>query len=203
MFKASDILKSSRIEKGYDLKEISKKTKIPQKYLEALENSDIKNYPAEPYCSLFVSKYASFLGLDIDKTTSLFRRDMDLKANTTTPTKKQSIYLTPQFIFTVSVTLTIFIMFSFLLSRYLSFNNPPKLTVNWPESITSSEIRITGATDPNSSIRINDDLIIIDSDGSFNKLVDISQTPYITIEARSPYGRKTIVRKNFSDININ
>ena len=198
MFKASDILKSSRLEKGYDLKEISKKTKIPQKYLQAFENSDIKNYPAEPYCSLFVSKYASFLGLDAQKTTSLFRRDMDLKTNTFKPLKKQSIYLTPQFIFTVSVTLTLFIMFSFLLGRYLSFNKPPKLTVIWPESDTSSEIKITGKTDPNSSVRVNDDLIIIDSDGNFNKLIDISQSALVTVEARSPYGKKTVIEKDLS-----
>jgi len=201
MFKASDILKSSRLEKGYDLDEISKKTKIPQKYLQAFENSDIKNYPAEPYCSLFVSKYASFLGLDINKTTSLFRRDMDLKTNTYKPLKKQSIYLTPQFIFTVSVTLTLFVMFSFLLGRYLSFNKPPKLTVNWPESVTSLEIRINGTTDPNSSVRVNDDLIIIDSDGNFSKQVDIGQNPQVVVEARSPYGKKTVIEKNFSEIN--
>lgn len=201
MFKASEILKSNRLDKGYDLNEISKKTKIPLKYLQAFENSDIKNYPAEPYCSLFVSKYASFLGLDIQKTTSLFRRDMDLKSNTSKPVKNQAIYLTPQFIFTVSITLALFIMFSFLIGRYLSFNKPPKLTVNWPQDLQTSEIRITGTADPNSSVRINDDLIIIDSDGNFSKQVDINQTPFVTIEARSPYGKKTIVEKNFSDTN--
>jgi len=198
MFKASDILKSSRLEKGYDLQEISKKTKIPCKYLEAFENSDIKNYPLEPYCSLFVSKYDSFLGMDAAKITSLFRRDMDLKTDTSKPLKKQSIYLTPQFIFTMSVTLTLFIMFFFLLGRYLSFNKPPKLSVIWPESTTSLEIKITGKTDPNNSIRVNDDLIIVDSDGNFSKQIDISQSSLVTVEARSPYGKKTILEKDLS-----
>jgi len=202
MFKASEILKSTRLEKGYTLKEVSKSTKIPQKYLNAFENSDINLYPAEPYCSLFVSQYATFLALDATKITSLFRRDMDLKISTSKPNCRQSIYLTPQFIFTISVILTLFIMFSFLLGRYLSFNKAPKLTVDWPEFVTSSEIKISGKTDPNNSIRINDDLIIIDSDGNFSKQVDISQTPWVTVESRSPYGKKTILEKNYSDANF-
>lgn len=202
MFKASDILKSTRIDKDYDLKEISKKTKIPQKYLQAIEDGDIKNYPAEPYCSLFVSRYSSFLGLDVNKTTSLFRRDMNLKTDNFKLSKKQSIYLTPQFLFTISISLVLILMFSFLIGRYLSFNKPPKLTVNWPDKVSSPEIRITGTTDPNSSVRVNDDLIIIDQDGNFSKQIDISQTPLVIIEARSPYGKKTVLEKNFSQIDF-
>jgi len=201
MYNACEIIKNTRLERQYSLKEISKKTKIPQKYLQAIEKADYKNYPAEPYCSLFVGQFAQFLGLDADKISSLFRRDNFGPKNLKDSIKKSSIYFTPQFLFTLIVSLCLIFTFLFLLGRYMSFSKPPKLTVNWPESISStSQIKITGNTDPSNTVRINQDLVIVDRDGSFSKQIDISQNPQVVVESMSPSGKKTTQTKNFSEI---
>ncbi len=200
MYNACEIIKNTRLERRYSLAEISKKTKIPQKYLQAIEVADYKNYPAEPYCSLFVSQFAQFLGLDADKISSLFRRDNSGPKNLKDSTKKSSIYFTPQFIFTLVVALSLIFTFLFLLGRYMSFNKAPKLTVNWPDSNASAQIKITGDTDPSSTVRINEDLVIVNRDGSFSKQIDISQDTKVIIESMSPSGKKTTQTKNFSEI---
>ena len=201
MYTAAEIIKNTRIDRQFSLDEVSKKTKIPKKYLEAIENLDQKNYPAEPYCSLFVSQYALFLGLEADKITSLFRRDNSQKVDQTKRGKKPTLYFTPQFLFTSITVVVILFMFFFLLGRYLSFNKSPKLTVNWPEKNNNSQIKIVGNTDSNCTVRINDDLVIINQDGSFSKQIDIGKDSSITIESTSPSGKKTIEQKDFNEPN--
>lgn len=198
MYTAAEIIKNTRVDKQYSLAQVSKKTKIPQKYLEAIENLDQKNYPAQPYCNLFVSQYAQFLGLEADKITSLFRRDNSQQENSTKKFKKPFLYFTPQFLFTAVTTVMVLFMFLFLLGRYMSFNKAPKLTIDWPQKISDNQVKIDGFTDSSCTVRINQDLVIINQDGTFSKQVDISKDPVVTIESRSPSGKKTIKQKDFS-----
>ena len=79
MFRVSTIFKNTRLDKELEFSEISKKLKIPAKYLEAIEDEKIANFPQEPYCSLIVKDYANFLGLNGEEILSLFRRDFAQK----------------------------------------------------------------------------------------------------------------------------
>ena len=79
MFRVSTILKNTRLDKELEFSEISKKLKIPAKYLEAIEDEKIANFPQEPYCSLIVKDYANFLGLNGEEILSLVRRDFAQK----------------------------------------------------------------------------------------------------------------------------
>lgn len=65
-----ETLRGTRLFKGLSLDEISKKTKINKKYLEALENEVVDIFPGEVYLRGFLRNYASFLGLDPDELIS-------------------------------------------------------------------------------------------------------------------------------------
>lgn len=56
-------LKRARIEKGLSLDNISQKTKINKKYLEAIENDQF-DFLHEPYVLVFIKAYTKALGLD-------------------------------------------------------------------------------------------------------------------------------------------
>ena len=75
MTTVESILKSTRLELGYEITEVAKKTKLPIKYLQAFESGDFHRYPQEPYCSLLIKDYADFLGLNGQEIVRLFRRD--------------------------------------------------------------------------------------------------------------------------------
>ena len=45
MFRASSLLKNTRLDKEWDLSDISKKIKVSTKYLEAIENETINCFP--------------------------------------------------------------------------------------------------------------------------------------------------------------
>ncbi len=57
-------LKRERESKDISLKDASAKTRIQEKFLEALENDDILSLPNPVYTKGFLKKYAEFLGLD-------------------------------------------------------------------------------------------------------------------------------------------
>lgn len=194
MYRATTILKTTRLEKGLDYSEISKKLKIPVKYLQALETEDVSCFPPDPYCSLIVKDYATFLGLDGNNIASLFRRDFSQKRKIKS-TSRSFFSFTPQFTFTFSVILLILLFSSYLIFEYIKYNHPPLLKINWPESTTATDI--SGFTDPEATIRINNDLIIIDPDGKFQKKITITPGQKITIESRSPAGKTTVEEKTF------
>lgn len=193
MFRASVILKNAREDRSLELEEISKKLKISLRYLRAIEAEDRPNFPQEPYCSLIIKDYAAFLGLNGEEILSLFRRDF---ANLT-KTKTQSdakIFITPQFTFKIAVIASIVIFAAYLVLEYAKFNHPPNLKVNWPtqNTLSQSSFDITGTTDADSTIRINNELVIVDQNGNFEKKVSLNATDtLVTVESKSPSGKTT------------
>lgn len=188
MKRASTILESARLDRELDFLEISKKTKIPAKYLIAFENEKVADFPSEPYCSLMLKDYADFLGLNGEELLCLFRRDYDRKSPKII-TKHFLFSMNPQVAFTLFVILLSLIFALYLLTEYLKFNRPPKLKVNWPQNISGENIQISGITDPQATVKINDSLVIVSEDGSFQKNIEVSTSEAkVVIEAKSPAG---------------
>lgn len=200
MFRASDILRNARLDKELELLEISKKLKIPVKYLKAIESEDHKSFPQEPYLSLMVKDYANYLQLNGPETLSIFRRDYEQKKNITN-NQSQKISFTPQLTFKILITLSVLIFSFYLVSEYLKFNRPPPLDVDWPNISTLQDdtLEVSGKTDPESTVRINNDLVIVNSDGSFSKRVYVNQSRQstITVEATSPAGKSFQLEKSY------
>lgn len=69
------ILRNARLQKGMNLEDVSKKTKIRVKYLSYIEQNAWDELPGTTYAKGFVKSYASAVGLDPDKIFMLFRRE--------------------------------------------------------------------------------------------------------------------------------
>ncbi|MDX2050494.1 MAG: helix-turn-helix domain-containing protein [Rickettsiaceae bacterium] len=59
----SSLLKKTRLERGIDLEKISEDLRIRKKYLEAIENGDLKQVPGKAYRDGYIRMYSSYLGL--------------------------------------------------------------------------------------------------------------------------------------------
>ena len=57
-------LKTKILESEFSIKEISDKTKIPTKFIEAIEKADFKNLPAEIFAKSQIERLFKFLGID-------------------------------------------------------------------------------------------------------------------------------------------
>ncbi|MFZ5481214.1 MAG: RodZ domain-containing protein [Myxococcota bacterium] len=56
-------LRDARAKAGLSLEEAARRTKIPARYLDALEKGDTSVFPAGPFLSGYTKQYRSFLGL--------------------------------------------------------------------------------------------------------------------------------------------
>lgn len=194
MKRASFLLQTARLDRELTLEEICKKTKISLRYLQAFESENICELPDEPYCSLMLREYATFLGLKADEIVSIFRRDYAKKVCQNTK-KTSFISFTPQFTYIAAISVLIIAFASYLFSEYVKFNRPPNLIVSWPETI-SKVIEIKGNTDIESTVKINQNLVIVDQNGNFTKKLDISSSEAkIIVESVSPSGKSTVQEK--------
>jgi transcriptional regulator with XRE-family HTH domain len=69
-------LKAAREAKKVSLETISKRTKIPVKYLEALEKDDFSVFPSQTYSKSFIRAYAKVVGLDPSVMTRQFNAEV-------------------------------------------------------------------------------------------------------------------------------
>lgn len=70
-----EVLKARRLELGRELADIAHQTRVPQRYLTAIEAGQHDTLPALPYTIGFVKSYARILGLDADASAEQFRRE--------------------------------------------------------------------------------------------------------------------------------
>lgn len=68
-----DVLQKARAERGSSLQEASRVTRIPRRYLEALEQGRYDILPAPVYARGFLRSYSSYLGLDTSKLMLSFQ----------------------------------------------------------------------------------------------------------------------------------
>lgn len=192
MYRASLLLKNSRLEKQLEFDEISKNIKIPVKHLQAIETEDVSSFPQEPYCSLIVKDYANYLGLDGSEVLRVFHRDFSQKHKSASFSLNRFGF-TPQFTFSLALIFSILAFSAYLIFEYIQFNQAPQLTVNWPTNeIPSSSFDLSGITDPESTVKINGNLIIVNPDGSFSKKINLTKGEnLITVESQSPNGKLT------------
>ena len=64
MNEIGEILKETRIEKGYTLDDLQQTTKIQKRYLQAIEDGNTDILPGRFYARAFVKQYADIVGLD-------------------------------------------------------------------------------------------------------------------------------------------
>jgi cytoskeletal protein RodZ len=194
MKRASFLLQSARLDKEYTIEEISQKTKIPIRFLQAFEQEIPKNFPNEPYCSLMLREYSTYLSLNPDEVVSIFRRDYANKIKNN-DIKKSFFAFTPQFTYTFFTAILVLLFSGYIFFEYVKYNRPPNLTVDWPKNY-SKIVEISGKTDAESTVKINQDLVVVNQEGVFFKKMELSTgEAKITVESVSPAGKSTIEEK--------
>jgi len=196
MLRASSLLRNRRLEKQLEITDISKKTKIPSRHLLSLENEDFSCFPPEPYCSLIIKSYAQFLGIDDQEILKLFRRDFDQRRKSSS-LQSSRLRFTPSLVFNLFIFISIAVFATFLGSEFIKYHRPPALKVNWPPSPSDNTLELSGLTDSEATVRINDNLIIVDSEGKFQKKIALPSNAKIVVEAKSPSGKVARQEKTY------
>ena len=192
MTSAKEFFRKERQKKKISLSKVSEKTKIPFKYLEAIEAGDCSIFPNFRYAQLYVRDYANFLGIPPQKAVSFFSRDWEGELSSEKKEKKTfsyrlfpgSPFLTGGRIFVLVVILFIA---GYLTRQYFVFNSPPPLAVK--VSCLPGRILVEGKTKPDAIIRIEGKAVYLLEKGKFQKEIAYPWPEKVIIQAESPAGK--------------
>ncbi|MCL2677820.1 MAG: InlB B-repeat-containing protein [Clostridiales bacterium] len=73
MSQIGEYLLNSRLEKGASIADVERATKIPAKYIKAIEEDNYGVLPGRAYIIGFLTSYANFLGLDAKALVNIFK----------------------------------------------------------------------------------------------------------------------------------
>lgn len=180
------ILKEERERKFYTLDEIEKVTKIRKELLQALEDDDYTKLPPATFVQGFIKNYAKFLSLPQEKLLAVFRREFSDKENPphildsfTNPLDKKRFRITPTKVISGLVLAMVIIFFLYLWFEYRFFAGAPFLEVSEPQNQTSIEtsiIKVSGKTDPEAKVAINNQSVNVNPDGSFSQDLTLTES---------------------------
>lgn len=174
-------LKKMRSDGRVTLHEVSRETKIPVKYLAMIEEGDCENLPPDVYVKGFLKRYAEYLGVDHQKLVALYLRDKDIKKNLGKSSRKEKapkisrvprFVVTPRMITAAALVLIAAGGFYYLYREIGRFAALPRLVVTSPRGDTSVEgnsITISGFTDQDAKLTINDQPVMVKDDGEFQE----------------------------------
>lgn len=203
MVRVGQKLYETRIHKSLTLEEIAQSTKIRPEFLTAIEKGEYNKLPSPAYAQGFVRNYASFLGLSQKEILALFRREFDeKKAFKVLPDgmTQNDFPLTrvriQQSFFVIA--LAGIVLLGYLGFQYRSMFFPPMLVVNSPKqnAQTKDEVTVSGKTDPNATVLINNEPVLPNTNGEFTKnLTLFPGKTSITLKAKNRFGKETVLER--------
>ena len=204
MTRVGQRLHDERIAKGLSIDDVAKATKIRPSFLYAIEKGEYRKLPSSAYAQGFVSNYAEFLGLPKKETLAIFRREFDeekiftvlpegLAKKESFPTHRIRIQQT-----VLIVIIALLVVAGFLVFQYRDAFVPPSLVLTSPaESVEkTTELTVSGKTDPNAVVSVDNQLVTVDDNGVFQKQIAVFPgKTIITVTSRNQFGKETTVQK--------
>jgi len=196
------ILKNKREDLGIDLKKVSRKLNISKDYLVMIENNRLDLLPEGVYGKKFFKKYAHFLNINKNYINDALE-EMSLNKKhdpfSTRTTNKKDFLIFPKIarnIILIIIVLACFLYLSLYAKRIFS---PPEITIFYPEnnlSIKEKSIIVSGNVKDEAEIKINNELILTDENGDFQKEVNLkSGANNITISAQKKYSKEMFINR--------
>ncbi|MFH1838614.1 MAG: helix-turn-helix domain-containing protein [Candidatus Kuenenbacteria bacterium] len=193
--------KKAREEKQMELLKIEEITGIQTKYLIAIEKGDYQEIPGEIYLKKFLKIYAKILEMDLENILKLYQEEQKILSKSNSNIfpeikNKTRLLFIPNIFKKSLIGIFLIILLFYIIFEVKNIISPPILTIQKPLDnliILESTIEITGKTDINSSVTINDQEIFKNSDGSFNKIINLqSGLNLIKISAKKKHSREVV-----------
>lgn len=180
-----DRLRTKREERGETLSDVEKATRVTKKYLIALEANNFKRLPEKIYAKNFVKALARHYGLDEDILGESLVREMAAitggKETERIPTGehlRKKLVATPMVIKSGVVAVLFVAVISYFGFSVHQILKPPKLVVYSPqdsEVYNNRSIVLTGETEPEVELTVNQEGVLIETDGTFNETLNLPE----------------------------
>ncbi|BCX14517.1 MAG: hypothetical protein KatS3mg088_200 [Patescibacteria group bacterium] len=202
MLTIGNFIKKERIEKKLSLESLERKTKIKKEFIYALEREDWQSLPEFPVVLGFVKNIAKALNVNENKAAAFLRRDYPPKIVSLTPKTpigKKSFVWSPRSTLLAGIILAVLVVVSFLGYQAYRFLSPPSLVLFSPkdgDKVRVGELLVSGKTDVDAIVFVNNQPVVIDSDGNFQAQILVDQnTNQLVVKARSRSGKERVVEQ--------
>jgi cytoskeletal protein RodZ len=196
-------VKKIREKQGIKLEDVSKNIDVNIKYLLAIENGKYEELPKGIYSKIFFKKYINFLGINHKNIVNDFVREQNRNQKFESNiffnkvVNWKSLLSLPKVIRNLIIFFIIIICLVYLLFYFKNVIAPPSLKVNYPQEnqvVNSFLLNVSGETEPESEVKINNQLTIIDNDGNFSEDIYLkSGINTITITAKKKHSRESSI----------
>lgn len=203
MKKVGEILRTARIEKGIELTQIEKDTRIRKAYLEAIEDEKWDVFSSRTYISGTIRNYARYLGLEGERVVAIFRRDFDEMEEIKFRKRVAKDYFQPTTIgwMKLGIFILVVIVTSYIGYQLKLFLTPPSISITSPTTFVfqrEEKMTIIGRTDKDATVFINSEQVFPDKSGSFTKDIPLpnDKNPLL-IQVEGANGKKSTLKKEF------
>lgn len=200
---AGSLLKEARESSSYSLEELSKRTKIREDYLRAIEEDSYDALPSGPFVRGFLRSFAHEVGVNPETIVATYRRDFGtveheglVPKGLLNPIRRKTHVLISPVLFGVLVLCAV--VLGFVAYQWQLFSQPPQLTVYEP--VENQEVRspvlVRGVTASDAVVTVNQTPISTDQDGKFTTQVELSNgNQTIIVEVATRNGKSRVVRR--------
>lgn len=191
------ILKEARLRQDMSLTRLENTTKIKRDFILKIEKGDWDNLPEFTVVSGFVKNLSSALGLSVNNTNAILRRDYPPRKLRISPKPdvQNKFMWSPKLTFAVGVGILVVIVLGYLGFEYQKFVKPPELTITSPkfnETIVNKKVEVSGKTTTDAVVTVNNQPITLDQDGGFATEIEITkETKELKFVATSRSGKVT------------
>ena len=207
----AELLNKRREELKESLQDVEKATQIRKRYLELIEAGDYEHLPDNVYALGYVKSYADHLGFDTAPIVNLYKKER--QAYTTSRNSGELLkddkqmglrpLGRPSFVLSSKSLIVLFSIVLFVtILGYLGWQvavlaAPPKISLNTiQDQVSTNYVIISGQTNDDADVYIDNSPILINSDGSFSERIALLDGQnQITITARNQLGKSSTITK--------
>lgn len=191
------VLRTAREERRLSPADVSRRLKLPIRYLEALEAGEWHELPEGSYARLFVRTYAKYLGLPAD---DLLRQYQVPARASVTPSLRPTAVRRVAYGRRILLAVGAIGIVIYLISQAWQALQPPRLILASPADAVTTFIpttSVSGVTRPGTAITVNGEPVEVSGEGRFSVSAALSPgINTITVVARKSYAEPiTIVRR--------
>ena len=191
------ILQAARLAQKIELEDIARVTKIRPQALKALEADDYRQLANGTVARGFIHNYSDFLSLRPEAMLAIFRRDFtENRQGQVVPRSlaqpvSQPNFWSPKTTVIAVIALVFTVFAAYLIYQYTLLLGPPPLRLS-PPKIQAHTVEISGRTDPEATVSVNGQLVILDKGGYFSFRLPLNpDAPSVSITATSKSGKIT------------
>lgn len=199
-----EYLQEIRTDIGLSIKEVSIKTAIAEKFLQDLESGQFHKLPPDVYIIGFLNKLSDLYSISADQVIAQYQKERGILEQVSRTRGQEPkgwrgyfsrMIITPKLLSLTIGIIGVLAIVTYLTASVAAIDRNPTLEILEPTNgsvIKDGSIKVSGNTDPGTSVVINDQEVFVNGEGKFEvTLGAVAGQKVLDIKAKNKFDRET------------